>query len=211
MTAPDHAGVLPADTRGIVDPAAMVQVVDFARYPPGDALDGLVDWFWSVSWDLPPGQTFVQQVLNHPAGHISIGTIDDAGVPLHPPQGRVYGVITGVSERRLTVDGWTVAAKTTVGGLGVFLDRPARSIADTQMTLTDALPGVDADALLRDVSAGLDNPWRVERLRTSLERLVASRDPALVTEARATSPTSPRGPNRTEPCVASSISPPPPG
>ncbi|MGF1647192.1 MAG: helix-turn-helix domain-containing protein [Kineosporiaceae bacterium] len=173
-----------ADSRGIVDPAAMLRRVDFARYPAGDALTGLVDWFWSVAWDLPSGEVHDQRVLNHPAGHISIGTLDDTGVPLHPPQGRVYGVLTTTSVRRLTVAGWTVAAKTTVGGLGVLLGRPARGTVDTQFSMSEALPGVDAGRLVADVIASTDHPTRVEVLREALERLVAGRDPSVVAEAR---------------------------
>ena len=39
---------LPDDTRGIVDPQEMMRYVDFARYPAGEAPDGLAEWFWSV-------------------------------------------------------------------------------------------------------------------------------------------------------------------
>jgi hypothetical protein len=123
-------------------------------------------------------------VLNHPAGHISIGTLDETGVPLHPPRGRVYGVLTGTSVRRLTVSGWTVAARTSVGGLGAFLDRPARGTSDTRLAMSDALPGLDADTLVDAVASRPDNAARIEVLRDALERLVAVRDPALVAEAR---------------------------
>jgi AraC-like DNA-binding protein len=172
------------DTRGIVDPAAMLRHVDFARYPAGDTLAGLIDWFWSVAWDLPGGHVHDQHVLNHPAGHISIGTLDDAGVPLHPPRGRVYGVLTRMSVRRLTETGWTVAARTCVGGLGALLARPARGTSDTQFEMSDALPGLDTGRLVADVNAGADNPARIEVLRAALERLVAARDPSVVAEAR---------------------------
>jgi AraC-like DNA-binding protein len=175
---------LPDDTRGIVDPAPMMRVVDFDRHPPGDALDGLVEWFWSVAWDLPDGQAHDQQVLGHPAGNISVGTIDDDGTVLDPAGGRVYGVQTGVSHRHLTSAGWTVAARTTVGGLGAFLDRPARVAADRQLSLPEALPGVDGPGLVARVSGAGDNPTRVERLRAELSQVIERRDPALVDEAR---------------------------
>lgn len=138
------AGEIPDDTRGIVDPAAMMRVVDLARYPAGDALTGLIQWFWSVAWDLPAGAAHDQQVINHPASNISIGTIDDAGLPLQPPEGRVYGVQSDISHRRLTLAGWTVAARTSVGGVGVFLDGPARAASDAKLSFDDALPGLDA-------------------------------------------------------------------
>ena len=177
-------GPLPDDTRGIIDPAAMMRHVDFARFPAGDVLDGIVGWFWSVAWDLPAGTALDQQVLNHPAGNISIGTLDDAGIPLDPPQGRVYGVMTGLSHRHLTERGWTVAARTTVGGLGVIIGAPARTAADAQLTLTEALTGIDGPGVVADVCAETDNEARIAVLRRALEELVCHRDPALVAEAR---------------------------
>lgn len=171
------------DTRGIVDPAAMLEVVDFARFPAGEALEGLVEWFWSVSWALPAGATHDQQVLNHPAGNISIGTIDDAGVPLDPAQGRVYGVQRTISTRRLASDGWTVAARTSVGGLGVFLGGPAREAADRQLTF-DAIPGLDGPALVERVASAGDREAKIDLLQAALGQLVAGRDPRLVAEAR---------------------------
>lgn len=172
---------LPDDTRGIIDPVEMMRYVDFDRAPAGDALDGLVEWFWSVAWELPDGRVHDQRVLNHPAGNISIGTLDDAGVPLHPAQGRVYGVMTKVSHRRLTSIGWTVAARTSVGGLGVLLDAPASATVDTELRL-DALPGLNAQRLLACVRSELCNDERVDILRSELNEMVLRRDPALIAE-----------------------------
>ncbi len=175
---------LPDDTRGILDPAAMLRHVRFDRYDPGEALDGLVAWFWSVDWDLGPGVVHDQEVLNHPAGHISVGTLDEVSGVLDPPDGRVYGVLTGVSHRRLEGRGWTVAARTAVGGLGLLVGRPAREAADRQLDFGSALAGVDADRELARILAVDGNRARIERLRETLERVVEARDPAQVAEAR---------------------------
>lgn len=175
---------IPDDTRGILDPAEMMRHVDFARSPSGEVLDGLVEWFWTVAWDVPDGYVHDQQVLNHPAGNVSIGTLDDAGVVLDPAEGRVYGVTTNVSHRRLRATGWTVAARTTVGGLGVLLDAPAKSVVDTELPLVAALPGLDAQPLMTLVRASSSNEDRVEHLRLALGELVSRRDPALIAEAR---------------------------
>lgn len=176
--------LLPDDTRGIVDPQEMMRHVDFARAPAGVVLDGLVEWFWSVSWDLPADTVHDQQVLNHPAGNISIGTLDDAGVPLDPPQGRVYGVMRSVGHRHLTATGWTVAARTTVGGLGVLIDAPAISAADTQFDLARGLPGLTPPNLVAQVAALGDNEIRIDAIREALEELVVRRDPVEIAEAR---------------------------
>jgi AraC-like DNA-binding protein len=173
----------PSDTRGIVDPAAMMRHVAFERYPAGEALEGIVEWFWSVAWELPAGFVHDQYVLNHPAGNISIGTLDDRGVPLDPPEGRVYGVQQGLSRRRLTASGWTVAARTAVGGLGVFLDGPAKPANDAELALA-AIPGLDGGAVIADVTAAEDNATRTERLRVALSDAIRQRSPDLVAEAR---------------------------
>ena len=125
----DVPGEPTGDTRGIVDPAEMFRHVTFEREPSGESLDGIVDWFWAVRWELPEGFEHRQQVLNLPAGHLSVGTVDDRGIPLDPACGRVYGVLNKVSHRRLAGPGWTAAAKTTTGGLGVLLGRVGRAAA----------------------------------------------------------------------------------
>ncbi len=175
---PDHAN----DMRGIVDPAAMLEVVDFDRYPAGPELAGVVEWFWSVAWALPDGEVHHQEVLNHPAGNVSIGTVDDAGRTLDPAEGRVYGVQRSISRRRLVGRGWTVAARSTVGGLGVLLDAPAREAADRQLPL-DAVSGLDAERLVAAVVAETATAARIGLLRRALAAVVAQRDPARMAEA----------------------------
>lgn len=175
---------IPDDTRGILDPVGMMRHVDFDRSPPGEDLDGLIEWFWSVAWDLPEAVVHDQQVLNHPAGNISIGTLDDAGVPLDPAEGRVYGVMTSVSNRRLTATGWTIAARVSVGGLGVLLGAPAKTAVDTELTLDEAIPNLDGPPLVAEVRADQPNDARVDRLRRALIDVLDHRDPALIAEAR---------------------------
>jgi AraC-like DNA-binding protein len=150
------------------------------RYPPGEALAGIVDWFWAVAWDLPDGVEHVQQVLTHPGSHLSIGTLDSASRMLDPARGRVYGVRRRLDERRLVGRGWTVAAKTT-GGLAVLTDRPAHQLTDSELPLDEAL---GATGLVGRVVAADDQPARVDLLREALGSVVATRDPRRVAVAR---------------------------
>ena len=175
---------IPEDTRGIIDPARMAEVATLRRHPPGEALDRIVDWFWSVEWALPPGQTFVQQVLNHPGANLSIGTTDDTGATATRPQGRVYGPATSVSSRRLVGDGWTVAAKTTVGGLGALITGSVAETTDRALDLSVALVGLEASDLVRAVAAQASVEQQVGMLREVLEATVTERDPARVERAR---------------------------
>ncbi|MBI4942075.1 MAG: helix-turn-helix transcriptional regulator [Actinobacteria bacterium] len=170
----------PDDTRGIVDPAFMRTIVSLERYPPGEALDGLVDWFWAVAYELPEGMEHVQKVLTHPGSHLSVGTVDRAGRVMKPAGARVYGVHRRLDQRRLVGDGWTVAAKTS-GGLGALTDRPAHTLTDAEVPMDDAL-GVRGVAAL--VEGAGDEAARVAALRGVLERVVARRPAPLLALAR---------------------------
>lgn len=170
------------DTRGIVDPARLLELVEFARHPAGEALDGLIDWFWSVRWDLPAGQEHVQHVLGHPSANLSIGTTDDAGATVTRPRGRAYGPTTRLSARHLAGPGWTVAAKTTAGGLGAFHPGAATRLTDRAVALDEL--GLAGGSLVAAVTAAEGESARVALLRESLERVVAAADPARVAQAR---------------------------
>ncbi|SFA91270.1 helix-turn-helix domain-containing protein [Cellulomonas marina] len=189
------------DTRGIVDPPAMRAVATLERYPPGPVLEGLVDWFWAVRWELPPEAVHVQRVLTHPASHLSVGTVDRAGRVLDPAGARVYGVRSRLDERRLVGTGWTVAAKTS-GGLAALTGRPAHTLRDAEVPLDEVLGPVlgpvpravtagaapdapDGSAVGRLVADAGDEAARVDALRTLLERVVAARPAAVLAQARA--------------------------
>ncbi len=64
------------DSRGILDPWLLQQRVNLSRYPVGPALAGLIDRFWAVAWDLPPGTAHRQQVLTHPGCNVTVGPAD---------------------------------------------------------------------------------------------------------------------------------------
>ncbi|MGO9218393.1 MAG: helix-turn-helix domain-containing protein [Streptosporangiaceae bacterium] len=161
------------DTRGILDPWLLRQRVQLTRYPAGAALDALVDRFWAVRWDLPPGTIHQQQVLTHPGANISVGHAN--GQPGQrqpgPVEARLYGVARGLSTRILVGRGWTVAAMTRPGGLGAFVSRSAAEFTDRVVPLGQA-SGTDEAALLRQVTAEPDEAARVGLLAAALEQAV---------------------------------------
>jgi AraC-like DNA-binding protein len=170
------------DSRGILDPWLLRQRVQLTRYPAGPVLDGLVDRFWAVRWDLPPGTVHQQQVLTHPGANVSIGHAD--GTPGQrdpgPVEARLYGVARGLSTRVLAGRGWTVAALTWPGGLGAFITGSAAELTDRVIPLGQAL-GIDEAVLLRQVTAEPDEAARVALLAGALEQAVDPdrREPAL--------------------------------
>ena len=170
------------DSRGILGPSLLRERVRLTRYPPTPALDGLVDRFWAVRWDLPPGLVHRQQVLTHPGANLSIGTAD--GRPgdqaARPPETRLNGVARRLSTRTLIGEGWAVAAMTRPGGLGALAAGSAADWTDRVVPLGQGI-AVDDAALLASVIAEPDEEARVGLLAAALEQAV---QPDQVADAR---------------------------
>jgi AraC-like DNA-binding protein len=155
------------DTRGILDPWLLRQRVRLNRYPPTGTLTGVVDRFWAVTWNLPDGVEHRQQVLTHPSANLSIGPRNGHGEE-GPFEARLYGASRALTTRRLRGRGWTVAAMTTVGGLGALIEGSADAYTDRAVSLGKAL-GIDGSALVRELLGLADEPSRVKALARALE------------------------------------------
>jgi AraC-like DNA-binding protein len=168
------------DSRGILDPLLFHQRVRLTRYPVSSALAGLIDRFWAVSWDLPPGVVHRQQVLTHPAANLSVGQSGAqsgaSGYPDDAPgigenqrlEARVNGVETVLNTRHLSGRGWAVAAMTTPGGLGAFVSGSVADLTDRVVPF-DGVIDVDEAWLLHRIGDEPDQVARVETLATALE------------------------------------------
>ena len=97
---------------------APVAPVTVRRYPPSPSTAHLVRHYWIPRWDLPPGRTVVQEVLEYPTANL---VVEPRGTAIHP-------MSTGRSRRELTGYGWAV---------GVLL-RPATA---RLLTPSDIRPG----------------------------------------------------------------------
>ncbi len=172
------------DSRGILDPRLLAQRITLTRYPVGEQLAGLLDRYWAVEWDLPPGATHTQPVLTHPCGNLSVGhgEPDGAGAP-GPIEARLHGVYRGLSRRTLAGRGWTVAAMTTPGGLGALTTRPASTYTDKSVPL-GLLATLDEAALVADLQERPDQPGRVEAFARAIESAVRAVDPDRLRTAR---------------------------
>ncbi|HEY7430826.1 MAG TPA: helix-turn-helix domain-containing protein [Streptosporangiaceae bacterium] len=159
------------DSRGILDPWLLRQRVRLSRYPAGAGLEGVVDRFWAVRWDLPPGVAHQQQVLTHPGANVSVGNANarpgdrEAG----PVEARLNGVARRLTTRVLVGQGWAVAAMTRPGGLGAFITGPASGLTDRVVPLGEAI-AVDGAALLARVVAEPDEAARIGLLAAALEQ-----------------------------------------
>ncbi|WP_018330861.1 helix-turn-helix domain-containing protein [Actinomycetospora chiangmaiensis] len=157
------------DSRGILDPWLLRQRVAFARYPPTPGLDGLVDRFWAVRWNLPADVEHRQEVLTHPAVNLSVGT-PDARTRRRGPEARVTGVATDLVDRALAGQGWTVAMMSTVGGFGALVD-DAAALRDRVVDVEEV--GLDGAALVARVGGPDDEAARVAELAAAVEAAVA--------------------------------------
>lgn len=173
-------------TRGILAPGRMFTVVDFDRYPAPPELEGLIDWFWSVRWDLSDNQRHRQPVLATPAVNISVGVAPPPGD--HPPSGpfplaaRFNGVTTDLAVRVLSGTGWNFAAKSTVGGFGAWSD-DVHALNDTHLPVGDVL-AVDDDALAVRVADVEFGARRAGPIGDELIRLLAARPSSRIARAR---------------------------
>ncbi|MEJ2868400.1 helix-turn-helix domain-containing protein [Actinomycetospora sp. OC33-EN08] len=174
------------DSRGILDPWLLQQRVSFTRHAAGPALAGLVDFVWAVRWDLPPGGDHRQEVLPHPSMNVSVGT-PDARSGRTASEAVLNGVYLDLVDREMAGTGWTVAAKSTVGGFGAFLDDV--SVYNGSVVDVGVVPGLDASALLSAMGpdaadARAAEPARVGVLVSALEDALAVADAARVEQAR---------------------------
>jgi AraC-like DNA-binding protein len=176
------------DSRGILDPWLLRTRVAFSRHPPTPALDGLVDRFWAVRWNLPDGTAHRQEVLTHPSVNLTVGSPDARGDGTDP-EARVTGVATDLVDRELAGRGWTVAAMTTVGGFGAFCPDPVSTLVGRVVDV-EVVPGLDGGSLVAGITgagAGDDEarePARVAALAERLEGALATAEPERVAQAR---------------------------
>ena len=161
------------DSRGILDPWLLRQRVQLTRYPAHGVLAGLVDRFWAVRWDLPPGTVHQQQVLTHPGVNISVGNanVTPAAREPGPVEARLNGVAHGLTTRVLVGQGWTVAALTRPGGLGAFISGLAAGFTDRVVPLGQAI-SLDEAALIGQMLGQPEEAARVEMLAAALEQTV---------------------------------------
>ncbi|WP_344305904.1 AraC family transcriptional regulator [Brevibacterium samyangense] len=180
------------DTRGILSPAEMRRHVDFRRFAAPAEFDGLLDFCWSVEWSfasepaeqprLPDGEATSpperaplfhrQRVVSRPAVNISVGVAPppDVDVPgPHPLRAVVNGVTTKVQSRFLSGTGWNLAAKTTTGGFGAWVDRVG-DLNDRVVPIHEVL-GIEVESL----------PHRIAEIRAEVGSGAQSRSVMLST------------------------------
>lgn len=123
------------------------------RYRPPRVLQDLIRGLWVPVWDLPPGRTTVQRVLQYPVGQLVVA---DA-------YARLVGPARGLGRQELTGSGWAVGTMLQPATASLLLHGAAASIVDGWVEL-EALPGIDGRTLTTTVRhhmvSGPEDPQR---------------------------------------------------
>jgi AraC-like DNA-binding protein len=164
MATPSHTS-----DPAILRPSDARAAFDLRRDPPAAGLDGHVDWYWQVRWDLRGRPPYVSETLPHPCVH----------VVLEPEGLNVHGIVTRRFRRTLSGAGFALGTRFRPGAFVAVLGRPVAELTDRDVPLAAVL-GADATALERALRDDEDDGARRERLDAFwLARLPAVADPAV--------------------------------
>ncbi len=177
----------PQDSRAILHPGVMAERVRFERFAAPEEFAGILDWCWSVEWEMPPGESHPQETLSLPAVNISVGTTPPPGPNPQPGpyavSPRVVGVATRRTTRVLSGSGWNVAAKASVGGFGALYAGRVADLCDLEVPMRQVL-AVDDERLGERMASAPDGAERSALLVGELEPLLAQADPERLRLAR---------------------------
>lgn len=145
----------PAMTRrALLQPRLASERFRLQRIPVGDALAPWLDFHWIVEWDLPAGQTHVQQLLPYPNANLAF----EAG------QTALHGVSLGLAERRLQGRGRVHGLRFKCGGLRPWVEQPMWRLRGRMLPPAPCLPaGMDAGLAEVQVLGASSTQEAVER------------------------------------------------
>jgi AraC-like DNA-binding protein len=136
------------------------------RYPAAPDLDGLVERYWVVSWEVPPGREDSITLLPHPCVNV---VLDGGRLTVH-----------GVGRDRFTYTyrgvGGVFGIKFRPGGFQPFLGRPLADITDTVLP-AEKLWGPPAAALAERMAAASGVDQRVALVEEFLRERWPAPDP----------------------------------
>jgi AraC-like DNA-binding protein len=165
MEAPRH------DTRGIVDPSALLSRVRFRRHEPAEPLRRYVEWYWLIDWDLP--EPYASHIVPHPAVNLTFQWDEDEGAPY----GEVTGVALGLYTRKLTGRGRVCGVKFRPGGFKPYApDVPVSHWTGRALPAREVLAQVCPDTP-RSVVSPAEDQARVAALDAFLLSLPCAPDP----------------------------------
>jgi AraC-like DNA-binding protein len=150
---PGLPGVLrPGDGRPAVVPR---------RLQPAEHLRSIIDMYWSVAWDLAPGERHCQEVLAHPCGHLTV----------EGESSTITGVTTGRFQRVLEGSGRVVGVRFAPGGIAALVDVSIARLTDRSTPAAELL-GADAHEALVAAGSDPDLDVAVDRVEAFVDGLL---------------------------------------
>ncbi|MGA9871335.1 MAG: AraC family transcriptional regulator [Rhodococcus sp. (in: high G+C Gram-positive bacteria)] len=153
---------------GVLEPTNLRRF-DARWFTPAPEVRDAVDAYWSVEWDLPPGQSVVQQILEFPAVTLSFesGCVP-APLMLTGAQRRAWS-------RTITGTGTVFALRLRPAGLATVSDLVATDL-DREQPVT---PDLDARLMgvMAEIAAGESTADRVSRADRIIGGLLRVRPP----------------------------------
>ncbi|MEB8341734.1 helix-turn-helix domain-containing protein [Streptomyces endophyticus] len=150
------------DTRGIVDPAALLTRVRLRHHEPAEPLRRHVEHYWFIDWDLP--EPYASNVLPHPSVHLTFQQ-DDID---QPPYGELTGVTApGLYARKIHGRGKVCGVKFRPGAFRPFApDAPVSRWTGRVLPYEEVFPTTDPATILSptDNTDSVDDTARIAAL-----------------------------------------------
>ena len=134
----------------------------------------LVELYWCVTWDIPPGQRQTQETLPYPSIHL---VVEDG-------RALVYGVPRSRFVRELAGRGSVLGIKFVAGGFRPLIDRPVSSLRGRVLP-ADAVLTTDTEPLVSAVLAAEDAATKSAAAESWLAPLLPATDPLVAEATRA--------------------------
>ncbi|MFI6880336.1 DUF6597 domain-containing transcriptional factor [Streptomyces sp. NPDC050400] len=135
------------DTRGIVDPSALLTRVRLRRHAPAEALRPYVENYWFIDWDLPA--PYASHIVPHPSVNLTFQW-DSADSGESEPYGEFTGVYApGLYTRKIGGRGRVCGAKFWPGAFRPFVpDVPVADWTGRILPYEDVFPATDVTAVV---------------------------------------------------------------
>ncbi|MCW2548067.1 MAG: transcriptional activator FtrA, partial [Mycobacterium sp.] len=144
------------------------------REPATGVAAELVELYWAVSWELPPGEVRTQETLPYPSIHLVI----EDGVAL------VYGIPDARFSRELQGSGSVLGIKFRPGGFRPLLNAPVSGLRNRVVPASEVL-ACDPKPLIAAVLAADDPADRASAAEAWLIRRLPASDPQVDEAAKA--------------------------
>jgi AraC-like DNA-binding protein len=151
---------------GILRPASSLQNFDYVRHQTPENLSRWVENFWTITWDLPLGQSYTAEVLPYPSVNASVTNTE----------ADVTGLVRRRYLRHLVGRGYGVGARFRPACFRPFLGRPVSELTDRHRPISVVF-GRDTGELERCVATEPDPSLRVALLAGFLADELPERDP----------------------------------